>query len=80
MTQECDWFKHKPFSQSNGEITSAKKISSSYSRRNEMNNWFTHSQTKEPSSHSTSNYPVRSRVKYEGVEYAIRDRVSGLIP
>ncbi|CAH8590721.1 unnamed protein product [Schistosoma rodhaini] len=73
MTQESDWFKHKPFSQSQGEITSTKKISS-YSRRNEMNNWFTHSQTKEPSNHFTSNYPVHSRVRYEGVEYAIRDR------
>ncbi|CAH8516619.1 unnamed protein product [Schistosoma turkestanicum] len=71
MTQESDWFKHKPFNKLHIDLTSDKKPTSSYSRRNEMNNWFAHPQTRESSTHFTTNQP---RVKYEGIEYAIRNR------
>ncbi|KAK4470341.1 hypothetical protein MN116_005904 [Schistosoma mekongi] len=74
MTRESDWFKHKAFSQSNVEATSDRKLSSGYNRRNEVNNWFAHLPIKKSSREVTTYLSVPSRVKYEGVEYAIRNR------
>ncbi|KAH8870780.1 Beta-ketoacyl synthase [Schistosoma japonicum] len=74
MTRESDWFKHKAFCQSDVEATPDRKLSSGYNRRNEVNNWFAHSPIKKSSSEITTYSSVPSRVKYEGVEYAIRNR------
>nr|CAH8856427.1 unnamed protein product [Trichobilharzia regenti] len=79
MTQECDWFKHKSFDGTNTEINPDRRkssISSSYSRRNEVNNWFAHPQPKarETLDENTTSLPTRLRVHREGIEYSLKNR------
>ncbi|CAH8578656.1 unnamed protein product [Heterobilharzia americana] len=74
MTQESDWFQHKSFDQSNAEVNGHQKkssTSSSYNRRNEENNWFAHPQVTDQLAETSL---VRPRVKYEGIEYSMKNR------